>query len=141
MPLPTKTPKLDRRIRLIVWAVGTRVQGIYQRGPVVMDGRVWAARPSNVAQFGVRESGGIEVEAKDRYIVRALKVEQNGPFPAHDPVYPYPAGIDFLVVDRDGQQFFVTHVSEVGRGRFLELTVERVTTRQAGITFAGGVFP
>lgn len=136
MPRSNYSPKLDRRIRLIVYADGTRVAGIYVRGPKVLDDIVWAGKPSGVTQFDVTEHS-IQVEAKATWIVRAFRLRQRG---AGKPaVHPFPAGLDFRVVDSDDRQFYVETVNEIGRERFLELAVDSVTTPVSTITFSGGV--
>ena len=132
-------PKLDRRVRIINWAVGRRVEGVYQRGPVVFDGIVWAAKPSTQATFEVTEAG-VRLQADESYIVRAFKTRANGLTEPEVP--PYPAGTDFLVVDEDDRQLFVTAVNEVGRNRFLQLTVALVTDGPLpNITYADGYTP
>ena len=136
----SRSPKLDWRYRLIVRAVGTRVDGVYQIGPVVFDSIVWAGKPESLAQFDVTEHG-IQIEAKETLIVRAFTVRQNGE--TEPAVQPYPAGTEFLAVGPDDLLLFVSAVDEIGRNRFLELTVEAVSSPipsgLAGITYAGGV--
>ena len=136
----SRIPTLDRRYRLIVRAVGTRVAGVSRIGPVVFDSIVWAGKPESLAQFDVTESG-IQVEAKETLIVRAFTVRQNGA--VRPAVQPFPAGTEFLAVGPDDLLLFVSAVNEIGRNRFLELTAEAVSSPipfgLAGITYAGGV--
>ena len=140
MPRHSRAIKLDRRIRLIIWAIGFRINGVPQLGPVVFDDIVWSEKRSNVAEFERPSAGGSYITARESHVVRDLRVQQNGI--GHPAVQPYAAGREFLVVDADDRSFVVDTVTEIGRRRFLELTTvsdEPFDPPIAGITFAGGV--
>lgn len=115
-------PRLDRRLRLAIWAAGTRVEGRGRLGPLVFDREVWAGRPKEVRGFDVSDAKGLRLTAEESYIVRAFRVRQNGL--AEPEVPPYPAGMAFLTVDTEGRVRFVLAVAEIGRRRYLELTVK-----------------
>lgn len=143
MPRDSRAIKLDRRIRLVIFAIGFRIDGVYQLGPVVFDDIVWSEKRSNVAEFERPSAGGSYITARESHIVRDLRVHQNGL--AEPAVQPYAAGVEFLVFDSDNRHFIVETVTEIGRRRYLELTTHGDEVFDdppiSGITFAAGVPP
>lgn len=129
---------LDRRLRLVVFGPSRIVNQRAVRGEVVHDAVHWAAKPSQELDFVLGEET-IRLDAAETHIVRAFKLVRVEGQPAR---YPAPGGTFFLACDPEDRVLTVTGVNEIGRGRYLQLSVQLTQGDIDGtLTFADGYKP